>query len=157
MRTIFKSVALASTLLIVAAANSTAADICDESGFASVPTGQIRISDESSGEWIEFRTSASILQDRYGHETSATEAVLARQAARDAIYRAFARIVRPPAAAAPLDMSGLQSVVAVCDGENIFDFRVPLSGLKWRSEPEGAAPAMLPPIRKFLRDNGVID
>jgi hypothetical protein len=157
MPTIFKSVALTSVLFFAGTAHSRAADICNEKGFESVPAGQIRVSNESTGEWIEFRTSTSELRDGYAPETASTEAVIARQAARDAIYSAYARIVRPPTVTAPLEFHGLQSTATLCDGENTFDFRVPLSGLAWRTGSEEDGPEMLPPIKKFLRDNGVID
>ncbi|MGF7131504.1 hypothetical protein P3T40_002986 [Paraburkholderia sp. EB58] len=157
MPTIFKSVALTSVLFIAGTAHSRAADICDERGFARVPAGQIRVNKESTGEWIEFRTGTRALRDGYAPETASTEAAIARQAARDAIYSAYARIVRPPTAAAPLEFHGLQSTVTLCDGENTFDFRVPLSGLTWRTGSEEDGPEMLPPIKNFLRDNGVID
>ncbi|WP_158905905.1 hypothetical protein [Burkholderia sp. L27(2015)] len=157
MQTIFKSVALTSALLFAGTSNSKAADICNESGFDTVPAGQIRIGNELKGKSVEFRTTASELSRGYGPEATSTQSVIAEQAARDAIFRAFARVVRPPTAAASLEISGLQSVAAICDGENVFDFRVPMSGLHWRTAPAETGPELLPPIRRFLRDNGVID
>lgn len=109
------------------------------------------------GQWIEFRTSAAELRDRFTPDAVPARQVTAEQAARNAIYAAFARIVRPPTTDTSLEIRGMQSVAASCGGVEEFDFEVPLSGLHWQSTSKQSNDDMLPPIRQFLRDNGVID
>jgi hypothetical protein len=157
MQTIFKSIAMTSALLLIGTSNSKAADICNERGFESVPDGQLRVENDATGQRIEFRTSADKLSGRYGSGEISALPAIAGQAARDAIYAEFARVSRPPTDGASLQIRGMQSVAAICDGVKVFDFQVPLSGLQWRTAREQSDDEMLPPIRQFLRDNGFIE
>jgi hypothetical protein len=103
---------------------------------------------------MEFRATASEIRDQDLPDDASLDAVFVRQRAQDAIRRAYAEVVRPPAPTASLIFRGLQSAVATCNGERTFDYRIPISGLVWQVQDDDGDMDLLPPVRQFLRDHG---
>jgi hypothetical protein len=156
MPTISKPVALLLLLapVVVCASNVRSKDACDDEGFRNVRDGQIRKWNESGDDWLEFRTTPDRLLDRYGPGKALP--VVAAQSARNAMYVEFDRLERRPAEDAVLDIRDMQSVAVSCDGQEVFDFKVPWSGLRWGARTLDPN-TLMPPIREFLKENGVID
>jgi hypothetical protein len=136
------------------ASASWARDVCDDDGFRNVRDGQMRKWSEAGQDWIEFRTTRERLIERYGPGRALPQ--VAAQAARNAMFVEFDRAERRPEAHAVLDIRYMQSVAASCRGNEVFDFKVPWAGLNWSTgsfDPD----ALMPPVRAFLKQNGVID
>jgi hypothetical protein len=140
---------------VAGATASRASDACDDNGFRNVRDGQIRKWREAGEDWIEFRTTRERLIDRYGAGRALPQ--VAAQAARNALLVEFDRVERRPDAHASLDIRDMQSVAASCDGREVFDFKAPWSGLSWSTEQAFAPDSLMPPVRAFLKQNGVID
>ncbi|VXB36329.1 exported hypothetical protein [Burkholderia sp. 8Y] len=140
--------------MIAHAPASWAFDVCDDDGFQTVRDGQIRKWSAAGEDWIEFRTTRERLIERYGSGRALPQ--VAAHAARNALFVEFDRAERRPDAHAALDIRDMQSVAASCHGNEVFDFKVPWSGLSWTTgqfDPD----ALMPPVKAFLKQNGVID
>ncbi|HEX7931694.1 MAG TPA: hypothetical protein VF573_01245 [Paraburkholderia sp.] len=145
-------------LLVQSVAHTSASwanDVCDDDGFHSVRDGQIRKWSEAGEDWIEFRTTRERLLERYGAGRPLPRA--AAQAARNALFVEFDRVERRPDAHAALDIRDMQSVAAACGDKEVFDFKAPWSGLSWTTGQQFDPNALMPPVRAFLKQNGVID
>lgn len=153
---ISKSLALTCLLVqTVAHASATwAPDLCDDDGFRNVPDGQIRKWSEVGEDWMEFRTTRERLIERYGSKGPLPQ--VAAHAARNAMFVEFNRAERRPNAEAVLDIRGMQSVATSCGRKEVFDFRLPWAGLSW-SKGSFDPDSLMPPVRAFLKQNGVID
>jgi hypothetical protein len=151
-----KRLALACLLvqMVAHASASWARDVCDDDGFRPVRDGKIRKWSETGEDWIEFRTTREWLLERYGPGRPLPQ--VAAQAARNALFVELDRVEPRPDAHAALDIRDMQSVAASCRGNEVFDFKVPWTGLSWTTgqfDPD----ALMPPVRAFLKQNGVID
>ncbi|MFP3557227.1 hypothetical protein SB861_41970 [Paraburkholderia sp. SIMBA_049] len=140
--------------VLACASSAWAKSACDDEGFRDVRDGQVRKWTESGDVWLEFRTTRDRLLDRYGPGKALQQ--VAAQAARNAMYVEFDRVVRRTGEDAVLDIRDMQSVAVSCAGEEVFDFRAPWSGLRW-GETTLDPNTLMPPIREFLKENGVID
>ncbi|WP_233860299.1 hypothetical protein [Paraburkholderia sp. HD33-4] len=151
-----KSLALACLLVqTVAHASATLGpDVCDDDGFRNVRDGQIRKWSDAGEDWIEFRTTRERLVERYGTEGALPQ--VAAHAARNAMFVELDRAERRPDADAVLDIRGMQSVATSCGGNEVFDFKLPWAGLSW-SRGSFDPDSLMPPVRAFLKQNGVID
>ena len=129
------------SILSLPIAAATPFNICDNTGFQRVETGEFRRTYRPEGEFLEYRISTVELNARDLPLDS--QSTLAKSEAMDVFYSLFKKTNPPPSDNADLNYSHMASFGGRCGKNVYFAFSAPIAFMTW-SMSSSSGPVKVP-------------